>query len=81
MGGYSIESNIENTSHYILNQIIEKRSEIMTILIECASKVPEKISIYSTLIGLLNSQNPTFVEDVSLFISFVDLFDLIYRVF
>ena len=65
MGGYSVESNIENTSHYILNQIIDKRSEIMTILIECASKLPEKITIYSTLIGLLNSQNPNFVEDVN----------------
>jgi hypothetical protein len=65
MGGYSVESNIENTSHYILNQIIEKRSEILTILIDCASKLPEKITIYSTLIGLLNSQNPNFVEDVT----------------
>ncbi len=65
MGGYSVESNIENTSHYILNQIIEKRSEILTILVDCASKIPEKITIYSTLVGLLNSQNPNFVEDVT----------------
>jgi nuclear cap-binding protein subunit 1 len=66
MGGYSVESNIENTSHYLLNQIIEKRTEIMNILIECASKCPEKITIYSTLIGLLNSQNSNFVEDVNI---------------
>lgn len=61
---YSIESSIEHTCSYILSQAsTEKRSEIINILIECASKLPEKLSIYTTLLGLLNVKNTQFVEE------------------
>ena len=61
---FSIESNIDVTAAYVLDQVAERSAEIISILIECASKLPEKQSIYSTLIGLLNLRNPNFVEEV-----------------
>ena len=61
---FSIETNIDTTAAYVLEQVVERSAEIISILIECASKLPEKQSIYSTLIGLLNLRNPDFVEQV-----------------
>lgn len=45
-------------------QLVEKRDEIINTMIECATKLPEKISIYATFLGLLNIRNPNFSEDV-----------------
>lgn len=61
---YSVEASIEATATFILNNINDKRTEIISVLMECASKLPEKTSIYTTVIGLLNVKNPSFVEEV-----------------
>ncbi|CAF0760628.1 unnamed protein product, partial [Brachionus calyciflorus] len=62
IGGYSVESNIESTSNFVLTQINNRQADIINILLECA-RLPEKLTTYSTLIGLLNTKNPDFVEE------------------
>ena len=62
--GFMIEQNIESVASYVMTLIHDRREDIINILIECTSKIPEKITIYSTLIGLLNARNPGFVEHV-----------------
>lgn len=59
-----LESMIEKSVQIVTYQLAEKREEIINILIECASKLPEKLSIYTTFLGLLNIRNPNFSEDV-----------------
>ena len=68
---YSIEASIEATSTLLSAQLADKRSEIINILIDCASKLPEKLSVYTTLVGLLNIKSSTFVEEVRLLFVFV----------
>ena len=62
----TVEANIESSVGYIIGEIMNKRSQVISLLLECASKLPEKLSIYTTLIGLLNLRNAPFVEEVIL---------------
>ena len=41
------------------------KAKILKILVECALKVPDKCTIYTTLIGLLNTKNYNFGGEVS----------------
>lgn len=59
-----IEGMIEKSVQIVTYQLSEKREEIINILIECASKLPEKLSIYTSFLGLLNVRNPNFSEDL-----------------
>lgn len=63
-GNQTVESNIESNSTYIINQIVNKREQILDTLLECASKLPEKMSIYTTLLGIINYKNSKFIEEV-----------------
>ena len=62
----TVEANIESSVGYIIGEIMNKRSQVISLLLECASKLPEKLSIYTTLMGLLNLRNAPFVEEVIL---------------
>ena len=41
------------------------KAKILKILSECALKLPDKCTIYTTLIGLLNTKNYNFGGEVS----------------
>jgi nuclear cap-binding protein subunit 1 len=41
------------------------KSKILKILADCAIKLPDKCTIYTTLIGLLNTKNYNFGGEVS----------------
>jgi hypothetical protein len=60
----NIEAELESVSSYVLDHIINKKEHVINVLNECVSKIPEKVSIYVTLVGLLNIKNPNFVEEV-----------------
>jgi len=60
-----MEESIEKVVQAVTYQLVEKRQEIIDILVECASKLPEKLSIYTTFLGILNLRNPNFAEDVN----------------
>jgi hypothetical protein len=60
-----MEESIEKVVQAVTFQLVEKRQEIIDILVECASKLPEKLSIYTTFLGILNLRNPNFAEDVT----------------
>jgi len=66
-----MEGSIEKVVQAVTYQLVEKRQEIIDILIECASKLPEKLSIYTTLLGILNLRNPNFAENVTCFFFFL----------
>jgi hypothetical protein len=42
------------------------KDEIQHLLYECISKLPEKYTLYATLIGLVNVRNYNFVVEVSI---------------
>jgi nuclear cap-binding protein subunit 1 len=59
---FSIEGNIETVTDYVLEQIVHQPNEVINYILEFAHKLPEKLSYYTTLIGLVNIKNPNFVE-------------------
>lgn len=61
---FSIENSIEKAVQIVTYQLVDKRQEIIDVMHECATKLPEKLSIYSTFLGILNIRNPNFSEDV-----------------
>lgn len=61
---FSIENSIEKAVQIVTYQLVDKRQEIIDVMHECATKLPEKLSIYSTFLGILNIRNPNFSEDL-----------------
>ena len=56
----SLESNLEGLASVLETDLSTYKSKILKILIDCAIKLPDKCTIYTTLIGLLNTKNYNF---------------------
>ena len=56
----SLESNLEGLSSVLEADLSTYKSKILKILVDCAVRLPDKCTIYTTLIGLLNTKNYNF---------------------
>ena len=56
----SLESNLEGLASVLEADLSTYKSKILKILVECAIKLPDKCTIYTTLIGVLNTKNYNF---------------------
>ncbi|XP_063973553.1 nuclear cap-binding protein subunit 1 [Diachasmimorpha longicaudata] len=56
----SLESNLEGLASVLEADLGVFRTKILRILTDCAMKMPEKCTIYTTLVGLLNAKNFNF---------------------
>ncbi|XP_077870446.1 nuclear cap-binding protein subunit 1 [Saccoglossus kowalevskii] len=56
----SLESNLEGLASVLEADLTSYKPKITKILATCATFFPEKISVYSTLVGLLNARNYNF---------------------
>ncbi|KFM79485.1 Nuclear cap-binding protein subunit 1, partial [Stegodyphus mimosarum] len=56
----SLESNLEGLAGVLEADLPTYKTKIMRILGECVTRLPEKTSIYTTLVGLLNVRNYNF---------------------
>ncbi|XP_071450272.1 nuclear cap-binding protein subunit 1 [Hetaerina americana] len=56
----SLESNLEGLASVLEADLASFRNKILRILSDCATKMPEKCTIYTTLVGLLNAKNYNF---------------------
>ncbi|XP_034940249.1 nuclear cap-binding protein subunit 1 [Chelonus insularis] len=56
----SLESNLEGLASVLEADLGVFRSKILRILTDCAIRMPEKCTIYTTLVGLLNAKNFNF---------------------
>lgn len=56
----SLESNLEGLASVLEADLSTFRVKILRILTECAIRMPEKCTIYATLVGLLNAKNFNF---------------------
>ena len=60
----SLESNLEGLASVLDADVASYKNKILKILCDCAVKMPEKTTIYTTLIGLLNAKNYIFGGEV-----------------
>ncbi|CAH1100099.1 unnamed protein product [Psylliodes chrysocephalus] len=56
----SLESNLEGLASVLEADLSTFRAKILRILTDCAIRMPEKCTIYTTLVGLLNAKNFNF---------------------
>lgn len=56
----SLESNLEGLASVLEADLSLFKVKILRILTDCAIKMPEKCTIYTTLVGLLNAKNFNF---------------------
>jgi nuclear cap-binding protein subunit 1 len=61
-----LESNLEGLASVLEADLASFRNKILRILAECATNMPEKCTIYTTLVGLLNAKNYNFGGEASL---------------
>ena len=60
-----MESNLEGLASVLEADLSTYKQKILKILSECAIKLPDKCTIYTTLIGLLNTKNYNFGGEAS----------------
>lgn len=53
----SLESNLEGLASVLEADLANYKTKIMRILCSCVVKLPEKMAVYTTLVGLLNAKN------------------------
>ncbi|KAJ1360239.1 hypothetical protein KIN20_019164 [Parelaphostrongylus tenuis] len=73
-GGSSLESNLESLCSLLEADLDKYRTKIIEIVTFCVCQLPDKITVYSTLVGLLNAKNFNFGGEVSRLYSTVDNF-------
>ncbi|CAI2318493.1 unnamed protein product [Caenorhabditis sp. 36 PRJEB53466] len=62
--GSSIECNLEQLTKFLQDDLDKYRSTIIDIVAGCAIYLPHRVTVYTTLVGLLNSKNFNFGGDV-----------------
>lgn len=60
LNGTSLEDALRNLASTLENNFDPYEAQIIHILYECAAYLPEKITIFSTLVGILNSRSSEF---------------------
>ncbi|XP_019615420.1 PREDICTED: nuclear cap-binding protein subunit 1-A-like [Branchiostoma belcheri] len=60
----SLESNLEGLASVLEADLPNYKAKILKILVDCAVQLPEKLSVYTTLVGLLNARNYNFGGEV-----------------
>jgi len=60
----NLESNLEGLASVLEGDLGTFRAKVLRILTDCAIKLPEKCTVYSTLVGLLNVKNYNFGGEV-----------------
>lgn len=56
----SLESNLEGLASVLEADLSTYKQKILKILVDCAVRLPDKCTIYTTLIGLLNTKDYNF---------------------
>ncbi|ULU12767.1 hypothetical protein L3Y34_015778 [Caenorhabditis briggsae] len=62
--GSSIEANLEKLTAFLHDDLEKYRSSIIDIVAGCAIYLPNRVTVYTTLVGLLNAKNFNFGGDV-----------------
>ncbi|XP_067934445.1 nuclear cap-binding protein subunit 1-like [Watersipora subatra] len=55
----SLETNLEGLAAVLEHDIANYKSKIIRILCDVVTGYPEKLTVYTSLVGLLNAKNPT----------------------
>uniref|UniRef100_A0A0R3PMY3 Nuclear cap-binding protein subunit 1 n=1 Tax=Angiostrongylus costaricensis TaxID=334426 RepID=A0A0R3PMY3_ANGCS len=63
-GGSSLESNLESLCSLLEADLDKYRTKIIETITFCVCQLPDKITIYSTLVGLLNAKNFNFGGEI-----------------
>ncbi|VDK86679.1 unnamed protein product [Litomosoides sigmodontis] len=56
----SLESNLESLAHVLETDLDTYKEHIIEILVTCICNTPDKLTVYSTLVGLLNAKKYNF---------------------
>uniref|UniRef100_A0A8R1DLZ1 Nuclear cap-binding protein subunit 1 n=1 Tax=Caenorhabditis japonica TaxID=281687 RepID=A0A8R1DLZ1_CAEJA len=62
--GSSVEGNLEQLTKFLHDDLDNYRASIVDIVAGCAIYLPNRVTVYTTLVGLLNSKNFNFGGDV-----------------
>lgn len=62
--GSSIECNLDKLTAFLHDDLEKYRASIIDIIAGCAIYLPNRVTVYTTLVGLLNSKNFNFGGDV-----------------
>uniref|UniRef100_A0A1I7XEC4 Nuclear cap-binding protein subunit 1 n=1 Tax=Heterorhabditis bacteriophora TaxID=37862 RepID=A0A1I7XEC4_HETBA len=63
-GNASLESNLESLCSVLEADLDKYRTKIIDVISFCVTSMPDKLTIYSTLVGLLNAKNFNFGGEI-----------------